>query len=68
MSIELQVIIVLLVGLYCLILWSVEKICDTWLKIKRLDNGWNEQGTIMYFAHTDQKGMKVFNEFRDKQK
>ena len=68
MSIELQVIIVLLVGLYCLILWSVEKICDTWLKIKRLDNVWNEKGTIMYFAHTDQKGMKVFNEFRDKQK
>lgn len=66
MSIELQVIIVLLVGLYCLILWSIEKICDTWLKIKRLDNGWNEQGTIMYMAHTDQKGAMVFNEFRDK--
>lgn len=63
MSVEL---IVLLVGLYILILWSVEKICDTWLKIKRLDNGWNEQGTIQYLAHTDQKGVMVFNEFREK--
>ena len=66
MRIELQVIIVLLVGLYCLILWSVEKICDTWLKVKRLDNGWNEQGTVQYLAHTDQKGVMVFNEFREK--
>lgn len=68
MSIELQVIIFLLVALYCLILWSVEKICDTWLKTKRLDNGWNEQGTIMYMAHTDKKVTMVFNEFREEQK
>ena len=66
MSIELQVIIILIFGLYCLILWTVEKICDTWLKIKRLDNGWNEQGTIQYLAHTDQKGVMVFNEFKEK--
>lgn len=66
MSIELQVIIALIVGLYCLILWSVDKICDTLLKIKRLDNGWNEQGIVMYMDHTDQKGAMIFNEFRDK--
>lgn len=66
MSIEMQVIIFLIFGLYCLILWSIGKICDTWLKIKRLDNGWNEQGTVQFMAHTDKKGVMVFNEFRDK--
>lgn len=60
-----EVIVFLLIALYILIIWSIEKICDTWLKVKRLDNGWNEQGTIQYLAHTDIKGVMRYNEFRE---
>lgn len=60
------IIIILIVG-FCIV-YSVEKICVAYVKGKRLDNGWNEQGTMQYLVHTDKKGTMVFNEFRENQK